>query len=157
MALITRTQVIDKPVEEVFAVLADGANFADWNPTIRASRRLDAGPIGNGARFEWDLRGFGKVVQEFQEFEPNTQLRIVPHIKTLEGGHRFRFSSQGDATRIDHELEMRPKGMFRLFAPMMGLIGRKNLRDTANALQAEGLRLGALPFHARRPPRADPP
>lgn len=24
----------------------------------------------------------------------------------------------------------------RLFAPMMGVIGRKNLRDTANALQA---------------------
>ena len=39
------------------------------------------------------------------------------------------------ATRIDHELEMQPKGAFVLFAPMMGMIGRKNLRDTANALQ----------------------
>jgi hypothetical protein len=47
-----------------------------------------------------------------------------------------RFSSQGEETRIDHEREMRPKGVFLLFAPMMGLIGRKNLRDTANALQA---------------------
>jgi len=30
---------------------------------------------------------------------------------------------------------MTPKGPFRLFAPIMGMIGRKNLRDTANALQ----------------------
>jgi hypothetical protein len=30
---------------------------------------------------------------------------------------------------------MKPNGVFRLFAPMMGIIGRKNLRDTANALQ----------------------
>jgi len=52
MSLITRTQFIKKPVDEVFAVVAAGASWADWNPTVRASRRLDAGPIGNGARFE---------------------------------------------------------------------------------------------------------
>jgi uncharacterized protein YndB with AHSA1/START domain len=136
VAIITRTQVIAKPVEQVFGVVADGGNFAAWNPTIRASRRLDDGAIGNGARFEWDLRGFGKVVQEFQEFEPNAQVRIVPHIKALEGGHRFRFTANGNETRIDHELEMIPQGMFKLFAPMMGMIGRNNLRDTADALQA---------------------
>jgi hypothetical protein len=37
---------------------------------------------------------------------------------------------------VYHELEMQPKGIFRLLTPMMGVIGRKNLRDTANALQA---------------------
>ena len=64
-------------------------------------------------------------------------MRIVPHIKTLEGGHRFRLTEEGPkATRVDHELEMRPEGLFRLLAPLMGVIGRKNLRDTANALQA---------------------
>jgi uncharacterized protein YndB with AHSA1/START domain len=136
MAVITRTQFIKKPVDEVFAVVTDGASWADWNPTVRASRRLDAGPIGNGARFEWQLRGVGKVVQEFQEFEPNRRVRIVSHVKMVEGGHRFRFSAQGEQTRIDHELEIRPKGVFLLFAPMIGLNGRKNVRDTANALQA---------------------
>jgi hypothetical protein len=136
MALITRTQFIKKTVDEVFAVVVDGASWADWNPTVRASRRLDGGPIGNGARFEWDLRGVGKVVQEFQEFEPNTRVRFVTHVKTLGGGHLFCFSTQGEGTRIDHEVEIRPKGVFRLFAPMMGLIGRKDLRDTAAALQA---------------------
>jgi uncharacterized protein YndB with AHSA1/START domain len=98
VAVITRTQVIKKPVDEVFGVVADAGNFAEWNPTIRASRRLDDQPLGKGSRFEWDLRGFGKVVQEFQEFEPSAQVRIVPHITTLEGGHRFRFTANGDAT-----------------------------------------------------------
>ena len=63
------------------------------------------------------------------------RVRIVPRIKTLEGGHRFHLTAQGDSTRFDHELEMRPQGAFRLFAPMMGMIGRRNLRDTANAVQ----------------------
>jgi uncharacterized protein YndB with AHSA1/START domain len=136
VALITRTQVIKRPVEVVFATVVDGGDFASWNPTVRASRRLDRGEIGQGSRFEWDLRGFGKVVQELEEFEPNKRVRIVPRLKTLEGGHRFLFTPQGGETRIDHELEMTPKGAFRLLAPMMGLVGRKNLRDTADALQA---------------------
>ena len=136
MALLKRTQVIKRPVEEVFDVVADAGNFADWNPTIRASRRLDEGEIGDGSRFEWELRGFGKVIQEFEEFERNARVRIVPHTKQIEGGHRFRFTAQGGETRVDHELEMRPKGPFRLLAPLMGMIGRKNLRDTARALQA---------------------
>ena len=142
MAIITRSQVIRAPVGKVFDTIADGGNFAAWNPTIRASRRLDSGEIGDGTRFEWDLRGFGKVIQELQEFSRPGRVRIVPRIKTLEGGHRFILTAQGDSTHVDHELEMRPKGAFRLFAPVMGIIGRKNLRDTANALQAHLEKLG---------------
>ena len=48
MAVITRTQVIHKPVDEVFDVLADLGSWAKWNPTIRSSRWLDDQPIGNG-------------------------------------------------------------------------------------------------------------
>ena len=135
MAVVARSQIIKAPIEKVFDAIVDGGSFAAWNPTIRASRRLDDQPAGNGTRFEWDLRGFGKVVQELQEFSRPERVRIVPRIKTLEGGHRFHLTAQGDSTRIDHELEMRPQGAFRLFAPMMGIIGRRNLRDTANALQ----------------------
>jgi uncharacterized protein YndB with AHSA1/START domain len=136
MAIVTRTQIINAPADKVFDAIVDGGSFAAWNPTIRASRRLDSGEARNGTRFEWDLRGFGKVIQELQEFSRPERVRIVPHIKALQGGHRFHLTAQGDATRVDHQLEMRPKGAFRLLAPMMGIIGRKNLRDTANALQA---------------------
>jgi uncharacterized protein YndB with AHSA1/START domain len=75
MALITRSQTIDRRVEDVFDVVADAGNFAAWNPTIKASRRLDDGELGDGSRFEWQLRGFGNVVQEFEEFERNKRLR----------------------------------------------------------------------------------
>jgi hypothetical protein len=136
MAVVTRSQVIRARVERVFDTIVDGGNFAAWNPTVRTSRRLDSGGAGNGTRFEWDLRGFGKVIQELQEFSRPERVRIVPHIRALEGGHRFLLTAHGDSTRVDHELEMRPKGAFRLFTPMMGITGRKNLRDTANALRA---------------------
>jgi uncharacterized protein YndB with AHSA1/START domain len=136
MAVITHSQIIKAPASEVFDAIVDGGNSAAWNPTVRASRRLDTGDVRDGTQFEWDLRGFGKVVQELQEFSRPERVRIVPHLRMMQGGHRFVLTAQGDSTRVDHELEMRPTGAFRMFGPMMGIIGRKNLRDTANALQA---------------------
>jgi uncharacterized protein YndB with AHSA1/START domain len=123
MAIVTRSQVIKAPAEEVFDAIVDGGNFAAWNPTVRASRQLDSGEVGDGTRFEWDLRGFGKVIQELHEFRRPRQVRIVPRIRTLEGGHRFVLTAQGTSTLVDHELEMRPKGAFRLFASAaMGMV-----------------------------------
>ena len=135
MAFIKHSQVIKKPIEEVFKAVVDVANFPKWNPTTPSARKVTTGEIGEGTRFELEIRGFGKVAQELREFDRNKRVRIVPSMKFLSGGHRFLFTAQGARTRIDHELEMTPKGMFKILTPFMGLMGRKNLRDTANALQ----------------------
>ena len=136
MAILRLTQEIDRPVQDVFGVVIDGGKFADWNPTISASRQLTPDPIAEGTRFEWKLRGFGSVEQELQEFETNQRVRIVPHHRALEGGHRFTFTDLGGRTRIDHELEMVPKGIFKVFSPLMSGMGTKNLNATASALNA---------------------
>ena len=135
MAVRKLTQVIRKPVEEVFRTVIDVANFPRWNPTTPSARKLTAGATGEGTQFELEIKGFGKVLQELQEFRPNQQVRIVPHFKVLTGGHRFIFTADRNGTRVDHELEMTPKGVFKIFIPLMGMMGKKNLRDTANALQ----------------------
>jgi uncharacterized protein YndB with AHSA1/START domain len=135
MAVIKRIQVIDKPVEQVFETVVNVANFPKWNPTTPSARKLSPGEIGEGTRFELEIRGFGKVPQELREFEKNKRVRLVPSMRFLSGGHRFLFTAQGAATRIDHELEMTPKGLFKIFSPFMGMIGAKNLRETAAALQ----------------------
>jgi len=135
MAVVKLTQVINKPVDVVFQTVVDVANFPKWNPTTPSARKLSDGETGNGTRFELAIRGFGKVEQELREFERNKRVRIVPNFKLLTGGHRFIFTAEGARTRIDHELEMTPNGIFKIFIPLMGIMGRKNLRDTANALQ----------------------
>lgn len=104
-------------------------------PYDARARRLTQGETGEGTEFELEIKGFGKVLQELQEFSPNRQVRLVPHLKMLTSGHRFLFAADGNSTRIDLELEMTPKGFFKIFTPVMGMIGRKNLRGTAKALQ----------------------
>src|SRR5437867_5857551 len=128
------TPPIQRPVEDVFGTLIAAGDFATWNPTIKASRQLTPGDPGDGSQFEWDLRGFGTVRQELREFERDRRLRLMPLMKSLSGGHRFILTDLGQETRVDHEIEMTPRGLFKLFSPIMGMIGRKNLNDTANAL-----------------------
>ncbi len=136
MAIVTLTQIINKPVGKVFNAVIDVASFPKWNPTTKSARKVSEGEIGEGTRFEFEVRGFGKVALELREFERNRRVRLVPQIKSFVGGHRFIFTAQGAHARVDHELEMTPKGVFRIFTLMMGMMGRKNLRDTANALEA---------------------
>jgi hypothetical protein len=135
MPVLRLTQVIRRPVADVFDTVVDVANFPRWNPTTKAARKLGDGEIGEGSRFELEIAGFGKTEQELQEFRRNEHVRLVPHIRSLAGGHRFLFTPEGACTRIDHELEMTPKGFFKVMLPFMGLMGKKNLRATADALK----------------------
>jgi uncharacterized protein YndB with AHSA1/START domain len=139
MPVLRLSQVIHRPVADVFRAVVDVEGFPRWNPTTKAARRLDGGGpasgAGNGSRFELEIAGFGKTLQELDEYEVNRRVRLVPHIKQISGGHRFTFTPQGSDTRIDHELEMTPRGVFRLMSPIFGLVGRKNLRATADALK----------------------
>jgi uncharacterized protein YndB with AHSA1/START domain len=136
VAVLRLTQTIDRPVSDVFSTLISAGDFATWNPTIKASRQVTPGDVGDGSLFEWDLRGFGTVRQVLQEFDRDHQLRMVPLMKSLSGGHRFTLTDLGQATRVDHELEMTPRGAMKLLSPIMGMVARKNLNDTANALKA---------------------
>jgi hypothetical protein len=137
MPTFTLSQYIDRPVADVFNTVIHVENFPAWSPNNhKSARRLSEGEIGEGAQFEIEIKGFGKVQQTLEEFQPNQRVRIVPHIKMLAGGHRFLFKPEGSGTRVDHELEMRPKGLFILMTPMMLLMGKKNLREVTDALKA---------------------
>ncbi|MBI3342095.1 hypothetical protein HY024_03145 [Candidatus Curtissbacteria bacterium] len=48
----------------------------------------------------------------------------------------FIFKAVGKKTHIDHELVMDPKGLFVIFAPMMGMMAKNNLTKTAADLKS---------------------
>jgi uncharacterized protein YndB with AHSA1/START domain len=136
MAVLRLTQVIDRPVADVFRAIADVESFPRWNPTTKSAKKLSPGETGEGTRFELTIRGFGRTIQELRGFEPDRQVTLVPHIKTLSGGHTFVLIPEGDGqTRVDHQLEMTLRGAWRVFGPMVAMVGRRNLRQTATALK----------------------
>ncbi len=135
MPTVTLTQTINRPITDPFAIVTDVTTFPQWNPTTVSATKLTDGPIGEGTRYQVAIRGFGKQELELRDYEEGRRVRLVPHSKMLAGGHLFDFHAQGDHTRIDHELVMQPKGILKLMSPFMGAMARKNLNDTATALQ----------------------
>jgi hypothetical protein len=129
-------QKIARPVGDVFGAVIDLESFPRWNPTTKAARKLGTGPARAGSRFELDVRGFGPTVQELQDFVLDRRVRLVPHIDAIAGGHLFALTPVADGTQIDHELEMQPKGWYLMMAPILCMVGKRNLRKTAAALQA---------------------
>jgi uncharacterized protein YndB with AHSA1/START domain len=136
MATLRLTQVIDRSPADVFATIVDLESFPLWNPTTKRARKVSDGEAGEGTMFELAIRGFGTTIQELRGFERDRRVTLVPHIRALSGGHTFLLTPENGRTRVDHELEMTPRGTWRLLAPLIPLIGRRNLRQTASALQA---------------------
>jgi uncharacterized protein YndB with AHSA1/START domain len=131
-----KTQIVKAPIEKVFKAIIEIENFPKWNPTTAITRKVSSGETKQGSEFEMKVRGFGMVKQTLDEFETNKQVMIVPHIKTLGGGHRFIFKKlSDDETQVDHEMIMIPKGIFKLFSPMMKGMGKKNVDALADCLQ----------------------
>lgn len=135
MPVFKLTQFIDRPVEEVFDTVIHLEDFPKWSPQNPTARRVSDGEIQEGSRFEMEIKGFGLVPQTLEEFDRNRQVRVVPHIKQIEGGHRFIFGDLGGKTRVDHEMEMTPKGIYVLMLPVMYLVGKRNLKLTVGALK----------------------
>ena len=136
MAVLRLSQVIGRPVAVVFRAIVDVETFPRWNPTTKSARKLSPGETGEGSRFELAIRGFGRTIQELRGFERDGRVTLVPLIKALSGGHTFILTPDGDdRTRVDHELEMTPRGLWKTFGPIVALVGRRNLRQTASALQ----------------------
>ena len=131
------SQTIRSPIDRVFQTAVRLDEFPAWSPRNRWAKKLTDGEIGEGTRFEMGIKGFGKITNELREFERNKRVMVAPLTNMLDGGHRWLFTDLGNGeTRIDHELELDPKGVFRLLKPMLRANGKKTVRETAAALKA---------------------
>ena len=77
MATYKLSQQIDRPVAEVFRTVIHLENFPKWCPQNPGARRLSNGEIGEGSRFELEIKGFGMVPESHEPPTPasTTSLR----------------------------------------------------------------------------------
>ena len=74
MVDVEATTVINRPVEAVFAFVADFQNHPRWESNFVEVRRVSPGPIGFGTIYQCRLRVPGQRVTsriEITEFTPN--------------------------------------------------------------------------------------
>lgn len=113
---------IDRPVEDVFAFVADGRNGALWNSAVKEVRRTSEGPVGVGATY-WMARDLpqGRVENTYQigEFEPNRALTIRTTSGPTPFVYRYTFEPAKNGTRITLNAEV-DLGVANLLGPVAG-------------------------------------
>jgi hypothetical protein len=72
------TTMIDRPIDQAFAFLADGTNDTKFSPRVQKIEKLTNGPPGVGTAYSSSVKDAGvKTSREFKltEFEQPTKIR----------------------------------------------------------------------------------
>ena len=123
---------IDRPIDEVFAFLADGTNDPKFSPRVLEIRKATDGPVGVGTVFESRVKDAGMTTSrqfELTEFEPPAKIRWVERSKNMvtvtEGG--YDVESLGDSrTRVTIHNELEGHGFGKV---IVGFATRAAVKD----------------------------
>jgi uncharacterized membrane protein len=107
---------IRRPVEEVFAFVADGENAMRWRPGV-----LDASHQsgeGVGAIYRQGVKGPGgrRIAADYEitAFEPSRRIAFRAIAGPIRPTGEYRFSTEGDGTTVDFALDATVTGWKRL-------------------------------------------
>jgi uncharacterized protein YndB with AHSA1/START domain len=121
MASFQNTVTIRRPVEDVFAFLADFENVPTWNHAIVETRKTSPGPVGVGTTYR-QVRSVPRRSEEGFEvtaFEPASRLAIHGDIGPFTATVDYLLAPEGDGTRLTNTVDLEPPaGPLRLVAPL---------------------------------------
>jgi uncharacterized protein YndB with AHSA1/START domain len=104
--------VIDRPIEEVFAFLADGTNDPKFSPRVQEIAKTTDGPPGVGTVYKSTVKDAGLTTQrefEITEFAPPNRIRWTERSKNSitvpDGGYDLEPAGSGTRVTIRNEFE----------------------------------------------------
>ena len=135
------TVVIDRPIEEVFAFLADGENDPKFSPRVLEIAKATDGPPGIGTVYKSTVKDAGMTTKrefELTAFEPSTRIRWAERSKNAvtaaEGG--YDLAPEGDGTRVTLHNVLEGHGFGKLIAPLALRSARKGADDFGRSIKA---------------------
>lgn len=128
---------INRPIEEVFDFVADERNEPRYNPRMLRAQRISPGPIGAGTRFRAEFASMGRPVamSEITGYERPRRLATATHMSVMEIRGTLTFDSMPEGTRLGWSWDIEPRGVLRLFAPIVARIGGRQEQATWEGLK----------------------
>jgi uncharacterized protein YndB with AHSA1/START domain len=129
MLKIEATTVINRPVEDVFAVLSNAENNPKWSSAFLDVKKISEGPIGVGTTWRGVGKFLGKRAEveiEEVEYEPNRKV-AQKSASPFPVNQQMSFESEAGGTRVNLNFEADPGGFFKLAEPLLAAMGRRNI------------------------------
>ena len=147
MVRVEGTVVINRPIEEVFAFLANPDKSSQWQGMVLEAKQTSEGPVGVGTTGQVVSQFLGKRMEsswEVTEYELNRKATL----KTTSGPVPYEQSatleSVDDGTKVTLVAEYEVGGFFKLAEPIIARMAQRqaeadnaNLKDIMEA-QGEG-------------------
>ena len=141
MPTIKLSDSMPAPVQEVFSRVADVSGSGSYNKDVLNATQLTEGSVGKGTRFAIEMKGMGKVEVEVEvevtEYSEPDRIVFLGTSPRFSASHEYRFTSEGDGTRMDQVVDMRMKGFAKIFAPFVGPMAKKGIGKAAAELRRQ--------------------
>jgi uncharacterized protein YndB with AHSA1/START domain len=128
MAHVNGEIVINRPVEEVFDIVADERNEPRYNPRFLRAEQTSVGPIGVGTRFRAETKTMGRTVPmtiEFTTYERPRRLASRTRMSAMDIRGTLTFESAKAGTLMRWSWELQPRGVYRLLTPLIAWMGQR--------------------------------
>lgn len=145
MIKIAESIVVNRPIEEVFAYIADAENMQEWAAEVVDAKKTSEGPMGVGTTLTVAVKLLGRRVENSHVvtiYEPNIKFAFkttsgpIPSVATesveaVNGGTKFTIVAEAE-----------PGGFFKLAEPIVERMLQRqwetnvvNLKDLLEAQQ----------------------
>ena len=139
MTRVSKSVVIPRPADEVFAYLADFSNTAEWDPGVATATQTSDGPVGLGSTFDLVTLFRGRevpVTYEVTVYEPNSRVVLVGRNPRFTGTDDIGVTPEGDGARVSWNAQFEMQGVFKLVQPFLGGVFEKLSQEAMDGLEA---------------------
>jgi uncharacterized membrane protein len=122
MIRVEESVIINRPLDEVFAFVADQTNAPKWQTGLVDVQRLTDRPLGIGTRHRFVRTFMGRKVEgsnEFTEYEPNRKVVFRNATGSTNFKGEYMVEPDGDGTRLTSIVEIWSSGVLNLAEPLM--------------------------------------
>jgi hypothetical protein len=123
--------LISRPLDEVFAFVADARNRPLWDDSVASEELTSAEPIGVGTTVRTRLRpSMGRAYEytwEIVEHQPPTRMTIESTSGPFPTTLAYQLGERDGGTRVDFSVTGRPAGLLRVLQPLIARTIQANL------------------------------
>lgn len=131
MIKVEKSGIIHRPIEEVFAFVADQRNAPQWQHGAVEVRRTTEGPLGIGTKHTFVRKFMGRKMEasnEYVEYEPNKKVAFKSTSGPIDFEASYLTEATPEGTKLTSRIEMQPRGFAGLAEPLIAASLRREMK-----------------------------
>lgn len=137
---VTVAAKVDRPVDEVYAFVAEMENEPRWHTDIVKAERLTDGAVREGTNYRVEFRprpmSPSEGTVEIVEFVPNRRIVSRSDMGKMKPKLTHLFETANGGTEVTRRIQVETSGLMRLMGPFMkGMVHRRNVQFLDNLKQ----------------------